>query len=106
MDNFYLILLGMTAITFTCRYLFFAKSLPYEMGPKMKSLLSFTAPSVLTAMWVPIVFLGHEETGHAFVQSPFLIAGIATVLLSYKVKNTLVVVIAGMAIFSAVSYFA
>lgn len=104
MDNFYFILLGMAAITFTCRYLFFAKSLPYEMGPKMKQLLSFTAPSVLTAMWVPIVFLGHKETGGSLLQSPFLLAGIATVVLSYKVKNTLVVVIAGMGIFSALSY--
>ena len=63
MSNIYLIILVMAVITFTCRYLFFAKTLPYELGPRMQKLLSYTAPSVLTAMWVPIVFLGHEETG-------------------------------------------
>lgn len=104
MNNFYLILLGMAAITFTCRYLFFAKSLPYQLGPRMQKVLSYTAPSVLTAMWAPIVFLSHKETTSSFVQSPFLLAGLATIILSYKVKNTLVVVIAGMAIFSAISY--
>lgn len=104
MNGFYFILLGMAAITFTCRYFFLAKSLPYQLGPKMQKLLSYTAPSVLTAMWVPIVFLGHKETGDSLIQSPFLIAGVATVILSYKVKNTLVVVIAGVAIFSTVSY--
>lgn len=104
MNNFYLILAGMTAITFTCRYLFLAKSLPYQLGPKMQKLLSYTAPSVLTAMWAPIVFLGHKETGDSLIQSPFFLAGIATIILSYKVKNTLVVVIAGMGVFSAISY--
>lgn len=104
MNDFYVVLLGMAAITFSCRYLFFAKSLPYQLSPKLQKLLSYTAPSVLTAMWVPIVFLGHEETNVSFFQSPFLLAGVATVLLSYKVKNTLTVVIAGMSIFSAISY--
>ena len=104
MNSFYLILLGMAAITFTCRYLFLAKSIPYQLGPKMQKLLSYTAPSVLTAMWVPIVFLSHTETGGSFIQSPFLLAGLATVILSYKVKNTFVVVIAGMGVFSAISY--
>lgn len=105
MSNIYLIILIMAAITFTCRYLFFAKTLPYELSPKMQKLLSYTAPSVLTAMWVPIVFLGHEETGGEFIHSPFLLAGMATVVMSYKVKNTLVVVAVGMTLFSAISYF-
>lgn len=94
----------MAAITFTCRYLFFAQSLPYQLGPKMQKFLSYTAPSVLTAMWAPIVFLGHKEAGDSLIQSPYLLAGLATVLLSYKVKSTLIVVIAGMGIFSAISY--
>lgn len=113
MDNFYWILLGMTCITFTCRYLFFAKSLPYQLGPKMKQLLSYTAPSVLTAMWVPIVFFGHHESSsnasvnsslYAFWQSPFLLAGLVTVVLSYKIKNTTLVVLLGMSTFSVLNY--
>ena len=105
MNSFYLILLGMAAITFICRYLFLAKSIPYQLGPKMQKLLSYTAPSVLTAMWVPIVFLGHKDTGDNLIHSPFLLAGIVTITLSFKVKNTLVVVIAGMGVFSALSYW-
>jgi len=61
MNDFWLALLGMTCITFTCRYFFFSTSVPFELGPKVKRLLSYTAPSVLTAMWVPIVFLGHQD---------------------------------------------
>jgi len=98
-DNYWIILFGMTCITFTCRYLFFCKTLPFELSGKVKSILSYTAPSVLTAMWVPIVFLSENNIEQPFFTSPFLIAGLACVLLSLKLKNTLVIVILSMLIF-------
>jgi branched-subunit amino acid transport protein len=99
MNDFWLALLGMTAITFSCRYFFFSTTVPFKLGPKIKRLLSYTAPSVLTAMWVPIVFLGHQESNNDFISSPFLIAGVATVIFSLKIKNTLAVVMFGMSVF-------
>ena len=99
MDNFWLALASMTCITFSCRYFFFSKAVLFELGPKMKRLLSYTAPSVLTAMWVPIVFLGHQSAGTEFITSPFLSAGIITVMLSLKINNTLAVVALGMSSF-------
>ncbi len=105
MNDCWLALLGMTCITFTCRYFFFSTSVPFELGPKVKRLLSYTAPSVLTAMWVPIVFLGHQESNGDFITSPFLIAGVTTVIFSLKIKNTLAIVIFGMGIFGALKLF-
>ena len=99
MNDFWLALLGMTAITFSCRYFFFSTTITFKLGPKVKRLLSYTAPSVLTAMWVPIVFFGHQESGGDYINSPFLIAGIATVIFSLKIRNTLAVVIFGMSVF-------
>ena len=99
-DNYWIILFGMATITFTCRYLFLSKKWPFELGEKVKSILTYTAPSVLTAMWVPIVFLSYENTGASFLSSPFLLAGIACVLLSLKSKNTLLIVILSMLLFS------
>ena len=96
-----MILLGMSCITFTCRFLFFSKKLPFELGAKTKRALSYTAPSVLTAMWVPIVFLSEQNEQEAFFYSPFLIAGLISILLSLKVKNTLLVVILSIAAFMA-----
>lgn len=100
-DNFWLILLGMTCITFACRYLFLSKSLPFELNAKAKSILSYTAPSVLTAMWVPIVFLSESNNEGSFFTSPFLIAGLVCVLLSLKLKNTLLIVVLSMSFFLA-----
>ena len=105
MNDFWLALLGMTCITFTCRYFFFSTSVPFELGPKVKRLLSYTAPSVLTAMWVPIVFLGHQESNGDFITSPFLIAGATPVIFSLKIKNTLAIVIFGMSIFALLKVF-
>jgi len=105
MNDFWLALLGMTCITFTCRYFFFSTSVPFELGPKVKRLLSYTAPSVLTAMWVPIVFLGHQESYGDFITSPFLIAGVTTVIFSLKIKNTLAIVIFGMSVFALLKIF-
>jgi branched-subunit amino acid transport protein len=99
MDDFWLALIGMTCITFSCRYLFFSKTIPFELGNNAKRLLSYTAPSVLTAMWVPIVFLGHQDTSNEFIFSPFLIAGVVTIMLSLKINSTLTVVGLGMSIF-------
>ena len=73
----------------------------YKLGPKVKRLLSYTAPAVMTAMWLPIVFLGHQESSNDFITSPFLIAGVATVIFSLKIKNTLAVVMFGMSVFAS-----
>lgn len=99
-DNYWIILLGMSSITFSCRYLFLSKKLPVELGTKAKSILSYTAPSVLTAMWVPIVFLS-EGGGveQSLFTNPFLIAGIICILLSLKLKSTWLVVLLSMASF-------
>ncbi len=101
MDNFWLTLLGMTCITFICRYLFFAKNLPFTLGVKTKRALAYTAPSVLTAMWVPIVFLSYQQIEKSFFDSPFLIAGLISIILSLKLKSTLLVVIISIAVFIA-----
>ena len=97
--HFWIILFGMTCITFTCRYLFLSKTLPFELGDKAKKVLSYTAPSVLTAMWVPIVFLSENKTEESIFSSPFLIAGLVCVMLSLKLKNTLMIVVLSMLVF-------
>ena len=99
MNNFWIALIGMTGITFTCRFLFFSKKLPFELGVKTKRALSYTAPSVLTAMWVPIVFLSYQNIEKSFFDSPFLIAGLLSLALSLKLKSTLLVVIISIAAF-------
>ena len=98
-DNYWVMILGMACITFTCRYLFLSKILPFELSATAKSILSYTAPSVLTAMWVPIVFLSEEKGEEPLFFNPFLMAGLVCILLSLKLKNTLMIVVLSMLVF-------
>ena len=99
-----IIILAMAVITFSCRYLFFMKTLPIQLGKKSKRMLKFTAPSVLTAMWSPIVFLEHQTTGSDFTQSPYLYGGIIAIVLSLKLQSTLTIIMISMASFLAVDF--
>tara|TARA_R110002167_G_scaffold364551_1_gene586562 strand:- start:2077 stop:2394 length:318 start_codon:yes stop_codon:yes gene_type:complete len=98
MDTFLLIFI-MAIITFSCRYLFFANTLNLRIGPKFKKALTYTAPSVLTAMWVPIVFSSELGETDTIFNSPYFYAGMFAILLSLKVKNTLIVVIGSIGLF-------
>jgi len=98
---FYVVL--MAAITFTCRYFFFANIVHYALHPEIKRLLKFTAPAVLTAMWAPIIFVsdGHLNT----VGNAYFISGIITILAAILIPRTLPVIIIGLMSFGVIRYF-
>ena len=77
-------ILLLACITFCSRYLFLHPKLPLRMGAKMTHFLSFSAPAVLTAIWVPIIFI-KDNSFNASITNPYLLA--ATVITSYKSHN-------------------
>lgn len=97
MDTVWITLLAMSGITFTCRYLFLSHTITLELNEPLRRFLHFTAPAVLTAMWAPIVFNSGAAKGSLI--NPYVIAGLATIVLSLVTRSTLTVVVAGMAIF-------
>ncbi len=105
MIDLYILIFFMAVITFACRYLFFSRTIPIRLGPRAKAVLSYAGPSVLTAMWVPIVFFGHGTIGESLITSPFLYAGLITVFASLLLKNTLLIVGAGTISFLAFNFF-
>ena len=76
----------MALITFTTRYLFIHPRLPVRLGAKMAKLLSFSAPAVLTAIWVPIIFVQQGELSVS-LQNPYLISATLAVLTAAKTKS-------------------
>ena len=51
------LMIGLLAlITFFNRFAFFSRLTRYQPGAEMGAFLSFSAQSVLTAIWLPIVF--------------------------------------------------
>lgn len=97
--SFYIIV--MAGITFIVRYLFFAKMLRFRLNKPVAQFLSFTAPCILTAMFVPIVF--NQPSGNAIID-PYLIAGLFGMLISVLFKNILLVVVLSMGLFALLNF--
>lgn len=76
----------LACITFLSRYLFLHPRLPLRMGAKMTHFLSFSAPAVLTAIWVPIIFI-KDNNFNSSLTNPYLLAATVAVITSYKSKN-------------------
>ncbi|MFB2538939.1 MULTISPECIES: AzlD domain-containing protein [unclassified Acinetobacter] len=108
MTEYYsLAILLMTLLTFYMRYAFFSRLLPIKIPPKVKTLLLFTAPCVLAAMIIPIMFKDTLAT-HSFAQSihsAYFWASLATIIFSLVIRNTLVVIGLSMAVFYGLRYF-
>jgi branched-subunit amino acid transport protein len=81
-----LTILLLAVITFTTRYLFLHPSLPVKLGPKMINFLNFSAPAVLTAIWVPIIFV-HDGALNISPLDPFVLSATLAVIISAKTKN-------------------
>ncbi|MEJ6476963.1 AzlD domain-containing protein [Pseudoalteromonas piscicida] len=91
-------ILAMACVTFGTRYLFLAKQLPFTIGPKLQRFLSFSAPCVLTAIWVPIVFIQDKQLALT-ATNPYLVAATVAVLLAFKFKNLYVTTLGSLVIF-------
>ena len=92
------IILLMACVTFTTRFLFLSKRLPFSIGPKMQRFLSFSAPCVLTAICVPIVFVQEGKLAIS-LNNPYLIAACVAVLLAYRFKNLYITTVVSLVVF-------
>ncbi len=98
---FTLAIIVMAIITFSIRYSFFTRSFKINLSNKVRSVLLFTAPCVLTAMFTPILFKSAFETHQmiSLLHSSYFLAGIATIILSLFIRHTFVVIILSMGLF-------
>ena len=81
-----LTILLLALITFFSRYCFLHPGIPLRIGAKLSSFLSFSAPAVLTAIWVPIIFIKDHQLNIS-LENPYLIAATLAVIVSIKTKS-------------------
>jgi len=91
-------------ITFTTRYLFLHPGLPVKLGPKVVSFLNFSAPAVLTAIWVPIIFV-HDDTLNVNPLDPFVLSATIAVVISAKTKSIYWTVGVSVLVFACMKFF-
>jgi len=76
----------LAGITFTTRYFFLHPSLPLSLNNRMKRLLSYSAPAVLTAIWAPIIAIQDDQLAME-ITSPYVVAGTVAIVLAYKFNS-------------------
>ena len=87
----------LAAITFFTRYLFLEGKLPLRLSENAQTLLSYSAPAVLTAIAAPIVFIRDQQL-EANLKNPYLIATFLAVLVAYLTRSIYWTVFIGMAV--------
>lgn len=93
----------MAIITFSTRYLFIHPRLPIRLSAKLGKFLSYSAPAVLTAIWVPIIFV-QEKQLNVSVTNPYLIAALFAVITAAKSKSIYLTMFAGVTTFIVVRF--
>lgn len=95
-----LTILLLACITFCTRYLFLHPKLPLRIGAKTTHFLSFSAPAVLTAIWVPIIFI-KDNSFNGSITNPYLLAATVAIFTSYKSQNIYLTLATSISIFIA-----
>ena len=88
----------LACITFASRYLFLHPKLPIRIGAKTTHLLSFSAPAVLTAIWVPIVFV-QDNSLNISITNPYLLAATVAIITAYKSHSVYLTLGTSLAVF-------
>ena len=98
-----LTILLMAAITFFTRYIFLHPSVPVKLGPKMEHFLSFSAPAVLTSIWVPIIVI-HDASLTLSLQNPYLIAAAVAIVLALTFRNIYLILGLSLTVFALMKF--
>lgn len=98
------LLLGMTAITYSNRYAFFARGLRYQPGQNVKRLLSYSTYAILTAIWAPIIFEFDSNTGLSHAGWDYLMGAVLAGGLSMLRVPSIIVVLVSAGVFFGLRY--
>ncbi|WON78071.1 AzlD domain-containing protein [Serratia sp. UGAL515B_01] len=88
----------MGAIVFFNRYCFLAPKLPVRLSPRIRTLLSFSVPAVLTAICGPIIAFSADEW-RPVAENPYLFGALFAIVLAFFLRNMLAVVVLSMLMF-------
>ncbi|MCW8832425.1 MAG: AzlD domain-containing protein [Colwellia sp.] len=98
-----LTILLLACITFTSRYLFLAPKLPLRIGAKITHFLSFSAPAVLTAIWVPIIFV-KDNSFNGSLSNPYLLAATVAIITAYKSQSVYLTLSLSITVFALLHF--
>ena len=98
--NEFLLIFGMMLVTFGARYPVLALVGRIQLPERALRALRYVPPAVLTAITVPAILM---PEGEIFLSptNAYLVAGVVTVMVSWRTKNLLFTIVVGMGVFLA-----
>ena len=100
----WLMIFGMTAITFLNRYAFFAEAVHYQPGLRVRKFLSFSTYAILTAIWAPILFSFDAVNGLQAAGIDYLLSASVAALMAFMRVRSILVVIVSTTVFFVLRY--
>jgi len=94
----WLLILLMALVTFGIRYALYAKANAITLPAKLEQALKFSAPCVLTAIWVPAVLMPQGELALT-PQNPYLIGAVIALGIALWKRNILLTIVVSMSCF-------
>jgi branched-subunit amino acid transport protein len=93
-----LIIVGMTAVTFGVRYPVLALVGRLRLPQPVIRALRYVPVAVLTAIVVPELLI-RDGAWHVSIDNAYLVAGIVSIVISWRTKNLLLTIVIGMGVF-------
>lgn len=97
--NEFLLIAGMTAVTFGARYVPMALLRRFALPDPLLRGLAYVPPVVLMAIVAPAMLLSADNRLDISLSNAYLWAGLVSFLIAWRWKNLLLTIVAGMGIF-------
>ena len=98
------LILSLTAVVFSLRYVFLIPQLPIRLPLIVRQALSYSAPSLLTAICAPVILLENHEL-RSVPDNPYLWGALFCVVAASFLKNMLITVGLTLVFFYGLIYF-
>jgi len=95
----WLLIAGMTAITYLVRYAFFALGERIAFPPMVQRALRYVPAAVLTAIVVPMVLLPDGSHWQITWRNPWLVGALVTGLIAWRFQHLLAAIGGGMTVY-------
>lgn len=97
--NEILLVAGMALITFGVRYPMLVLVGRVQLPDSVARALRYVPVAVLTAICIPAMLYPKDNRVWLALDNPWLLAGVITILVSWRTRNLLLTIIVGMAAF-------
>lgn len=98
--NIWLMIALMAVVTFAIRYALYARANAVSLPTRLEQALKYSAPCVLTAIWVPAVLFPQGELA-LNLNNPYLVGAAIAVVIGLWKKNILLTIVTSMLCFFA-----